>query len=87
MTLKDILGEAISRKEALDVIKQSDFAYSKFCEFSEKNQEDILGFVQGNKGLPILYDGFYKHVLDPERNPERLESFVFRMLPRYCRVS
>lgn len=76
MTLKDILGEAISRKEALDVIKQSDFAYSKFCEFSEKNQEDILGFVQGNKGLPILYDGFYKHVLDPERNPERLEGFL-----------
>lgn len=24
----------------------------------------------------IFYDGFYKYVLDPERNPERLEGFL-----------
>lgn len=76
MTLKDILGEPISRDEALDIIMQSEMAYYKFCELSNKSQEDILAFVQGNKGLPILYDGFYKHVLDPERNPERLEGFL-----------
>lgn len=76
MTLKDILGEPISRDEALDIIMQSETAYYKFCKLSNKNQEDILAFVQGNKGLPILYDGFYKHVLDPERNPERLEGFL-----------
>lgn len=76
MTLKDILGEQVSRKEAIKIIMQSESAYSKFREFTEKHQEDILEFIQGNKGLPILYDGFYKHVLDPERNPERLEGFL-----------
>lgn len=76
MTLKDILGEPIGREDALAIIKSSESAFDEFCDLSEKNQEDILAFVQGNKGLPILYDGFYKHVLDPERNPERLEGFL-----------
>uniref|UniRef100_UPI0040564324 PD-(D/E)XK nuclease family transposase n=1 Tax=Agathobacter sp. TaxID=2021311 RepID=UPI0040564324 len=76
MTLKDILGNPISREEALERIQTSETAYEKFCSFSEKDQEDILGFMQGNKGLPILYDGFYKYVLDPERHPERLEGFL-----------
>lgn len=76
MTLKDILGESISRQEAFDIIKESEAAYDEFCDLSEKDQEDVLEFIQGNKGLPILYDGFYKYVLDPERNPERLEDFL-----------
>lgn len=76
MTLKDILGESIGREDALAIIKSSESAYDEFCDFSEKYQEEILAFVQGNRGLPILYDGFYKHILDPERNPERLEGFL-----------
>lgn len=76
MTLQEILGEQISREEALARIKESESAYEEFCDLTEKNQNDILEFIQGNKGLPILYDGFYKHVFDPERNPERLEDFL-----------
>lgn len=60
MTLKDILGAPIEREEALDRIKSSKVAYEMFTEFSEKDQEDILGFIQGVKGLPILYDTFRK---------------------------
>lgn len=76
MTIKEILGEQISREEALACIKESESAYEEFCDLTEKNQNDILEFMQGNKGLPILYDGFYKHIFDPERNPERLEDFL-----------
>ena len=76
MQLKDILGDPINRKEALSIIRKDESAYEEFCDLSEKDREDILGFIQGNKGLPILYDGFYKHVFDPERNPERLEGFL-----------
>ena len=76
MTLQEILGEQISREEALACIKECESAYEEFCDLTEKNQNDILEFIQGNKGLPILYDGFYKHIFDPERNPERLEDFL-----------
>lgn len=76
MNLKDILGDPISRDEALSRIRTSESAYNDFCKLSEKDQEDVLSFIQGNKGLPILYDDFYKYVFDPERNPERLEDFL-----------
>ena len=76
MTLREILGTPIDREEALNRIKSSKIAYEIFKGFSKKNQEDILGFIQGVKGLPILYDGFYKYVFDPERHPERLEDFL-----------
>lgn len=86
MTLKDILGEPISREAALGIIRQSESAFDEFCDLSEKNQEDILAFVQGNKGLPILYDGFYKHVLDPERNPDRLEGFLTELFGQTVKI-
>ncbi|MBQ8627440.1 MAG: PD-(D/E)XK nuclease family transposase [Agathobacter sp.] len=76
LTLKDILGDPISREEAYDIICSSPIALAQFYGLSAEHQEDILAFIQGNKGLPILYDGFYKYVLDPERHPERLESFL-----------
>ena len=76
MKLKDILGMPIDREEALNRIKSSKTAYDIFQGFSIQNQEDILGFIQGIKGLPILYDGFYKYIFDPERHPERLEDFL-----------
>ena len=76
MTLQEILGEQITRDEALERIQENESAYEEFCDLTEKNQNDILEFIQGMKGLPILYDGFYKHIFDPERNPERLEDFL-----------
>ena len=79
MTLKDILGKPISREKALERIKENENAYEEFCDLSEKDQEDILGFIQGVKGLPILYDGFYKYTFDPERNPHRLEDFLSQL--------
>ena len=78
--LKDILGDPISREDAYDIICSSPIALDLFEALSVERQEDILAFIQGNKGLPILYDGFYKYVLDPERNPQRLESFLSELL-------
>ena len=80
MTLKEIIGESICREEAIDILKSEPKAYEKFLTFDSNHQEDILAFVQGNKGLPILYDGFFKYVFDPERHPERLEDFLSEVL-------
>ena len=79
MTITDILGAPISREKAIASIKKDEEAYDKFLDLSEKDREDILGFIQGVKGLPILYDGFYKHIFDPERHPERLEDFLSQL--------
>lgn len=48
MTLREILGNPISREEALELIKSSEEAYETFLNFPEKYREEILEFMQGN---------------------------------------
>jgi len=86
MMLKDIMGEPICREDAISIIKSNQKAHEIFLTFDEKQQEEIIEFVQGNKGIPILYDGFFKHVLDPERHPERLEDFLSQVLGQPIKI-
>ena len=83
---KDILGDPISREDAYSIIASSKKALDQFQELPQEEQEQILGFIQGNTGLPILYDGFYKYVFDPERHPERLEDFLSNLLGQEVKI-
>ena len=86
MNLNEIIGDSISRDEAVSILKSNSMAYDKFLSLDQKYQEDIIGFVQGNKGLPILYDGFFKYIFDPERHPERLEDFLSEVLGQDVKI-
>ena len=86
MKLHEIIGAQKSREEALEILKSSEWAYKEFSTFNREHQEDILAFIQGNKGLPILYDGFFKYVFDPERHPERLEDFLSEILGQKIKI-
>lgn len=86
MTLKEILGAPLTRDEAIEIIQEDDFVYDDFLDLPEKEREDIVEFIQGIKGLPILYDGFYKHVFDPECNPERLEDFLSELFGESVKI-
>ena len=74
--LQRALKEPISRNEALQRIQSDPEAYSKFIEFPNEHQEKILEFIQGSRGLPIVYDPFFKKIFNPIEKPERLERFL-----------
>ena len=74
--LKKALKEPISRSEALQIIKSDPQAHAMFIEFPTDYQEKILEFIQGIRGLPLLYDPFFKKVFNPSETPERLERFL-----------
>ena len=61
--LEKALGKPISHTEALQIIKSVPEAYSSFIEFPSEHQEKLLEFIQGIRGLPIVYDSFFKKVL------------------------
>ncbi len=84
--LQEILGKQITRQEALALLKSSPEAYEKFLTFPPEFQEQILEFLQGIRGLPILYDSFFKKILDPYRAPERLERFLSSLLKQKIRI-
>ena len=81
-----ILGSAITRKEALDRIRKDADAYLSFSGFPKEEQEKILDFIQGNRGLPILYDSFFKRIMNPDTHPERLEQFLSALLEQPVRI-
>lgn len=56
------------------------FLYQKNILFPEEEQEKLITFIQGGRGLPILYDNFFKYIMDPETHPHRLEQFLSAIL-------
>ncbi len=45
-----------------------------------------MDFCTGARGIKILYDSFFKEVLNPEYTPERLESFLCEVLKRKVKI-
>ena len=84
--LKEVLGETISREEALRIIQTNYHAHIQFQEFPVEHQEKVLEFIQGTRGLPILYDSFFKNIFNPHRTPERLERFLSCLMEQKIRI-
>lgn len=76
LKLEDILGERLSHEEALDIIHKDADAFRLFQNFPSDYQNQVLGFIQGMRGLPILYDSFFQTIFNPSTTPERLERFL-----------
>ena len=73
--LSDAFGKSISKEEALSLIKSEPEAYERFQNFAPNEREKILAFIQGQRGLKITYDPFFRKIFSPMFHPERLESF------------
>ena len=84
--LQRALKEPISRSEALQRIQADPEAYSKFIEFPNEHQEKILEFIQGSRGLPIVYDPFFKKIFNPIEKPERLERFLSCLMKQKIQI-
>lgn len=78
--LSDILGCPISRGKALQTIHSDSEAWQLFQSFPLNEQDNILSFIQGNKGLKILSDKIFYHIMNPTLYPERLSSLLSALL-------
>ena len=79
-SLSDLLGLPCSLEEALYRIKSDPETYQKFLSFPPVEQEKVLLFIAGQKGIKILYDSFFQKVMSPHLHPERLESFISELM-------
>lgn len=75
-TRETILGE-ISDHEKLRLIWQ---------KWNEKQQTEFLNYCTGAKGVKILYDSFFKKILNPDTAPERLEELLSLILRQKIRI-
>ncbi len=76
VTTVDLFGAPDKRDEILDRIRSDQGAWQEFSSLSDKDQDRILGFLSGDRGLQILCDRFFQKVLNPAETPERVESLI-----------
>lgn len=61
--LSEILGAPITQQEAITTSKSCPEAYERFQTFPKEFQTQVLEFLQGILGLPVIYDSFFKKSL------------------------
>lgn len=74
------------RNELLNKIRQSPELHQKFTNWDESFQNEFLDSCTGVKGIKILYDTFFKEVMNAEYAPERLETFLSVVLKRKVKI-
>lgn len=65
-----------TRTQVLEDINSQNNLREKFESWSEDQREDFLSICTGAKGVKMLYDCYFKEILNPEYAPERLSALL-----------
>ena len=84
--LKEYFPVIREREEVLAEIAKSGMLQTKFDGWTKEQQEEFLNICTGVKGLKLLYDGFFKEVMNPEYVPERFNDFLSALLGQRVKV-
>ena len=84
--LKSYFPMIQSREEILARIYSNPKLQQLFESWTVLQQKEFLDFCSGAKGIKVLYDSFFKEVMNPEYDPSRLESFLSELLQRKVTV-
>ena len=74
LTLPDLIGAPLEHQAVLDRIYSDPALSGCFCHFTQKEQAELLSFIEGNRGIRITYDPIFRKIFDPDACPERLED-------------
>ena len=75
-----IYGKEISTEEALERIHRTKSTGLVFDGFNKEEKAAFLDFIRGKKGLRILYDSYFRRIMDPQKDKTRLEDFLSSLL-------
>ena len=75
-----------TREEIEREILSNPVLQDMFFNWKKKGQEEFLDFMSGAKGVKMLYDSFFKEILNPESTPGRLEEFLSLVLKKKVRI-
>ena len=75
-----------SREEILREIDENVKLTEQFYSWREAQRQEFLDFCTGVRGIKMLYDSFFKEVMNPETVPERLEEFLGILLNQKVKI-
>ena len=74
------------RNEILTTIFVQSNLSEIFNTWSTEQQNEFLDCCTGVKGIKLLYDSFFKEILNPESVPERMEELLSLILNRKVKI-
>lgn len=66
--------------EVLKELRENKRLWETFCGWEEKYQKEYLDICTGVKGVKLLYDTYFKAIMNPDTRPERLNDFLSEIL-------
>ena len=69
-----------SREELLSEIQKNERLKEIYGQWNPEQQEEFLDFCTGVRGVKLLYDSFFKEIMNPEYVPERMNEFLSLLL-------
>jgi len=79
-------GSPMLREEVLEKLKEHPEVYRDYLKLTNELQEELVAFAMGVKGVKMTYDPFFKHVMDPIRTPDRVESLLSECLGEEVKI-
>lgn len=87
--LKNYFPMIRSREEILKEIDGNIKLTEKFYSWGDAARQEFLDFCTGVRGVKLLYDSFFKEIMNPETVPERLKDLA--LIPDwrwiFCRIA
>ena len=78
--LPEILEQPRLREEVLQQIHSDSKTLFHFNQLAPPDQEALLEFCMGNRGLQVTYDPFFNNIFHPVNHPGRLSRFLSAIL-------
>ena len=85
-SLKSYFPIIRSKEEIRFIIHEHTRLKELFQSWPSKYQEEFLNFCSGQRGVKILYDSFFKEILNPETAPEYLNELLSLLLGNQVRI-
>lgn len=74
------------REEVLRDIYSCNTLIKIFESWQTEQQEEFLDFCTGVRGVKLLYDQFFKEIINPDTTPERLERLLTLILQTKVKI-
>ena len=84
--LKNYFPLIRERQDVLSEIQKKSTLNATFRSWTSEQREEFLNLCTGVRGIKLLYDGFFKEIMNPEYVPERLNDFLSHMLRQEVRI-
>lgn len=75
-----------NREEILEEINDSVLLSDQYNSWDVVRQQEFLDICTGVKGIKILYDSFFKELMNPEYTPERMNDMLSTVLNRKVKI-